>query len=474
MKKVLLATGYEKLDALIQKINGFQVEHTIYKKSEFVEAIDFFKPDTVIVSDYLTGNELLIGLLVDMKQRYPQLEILYLTIKVQPNEVERMNQLASLVMVGIYPILIEGALNRGKLEYYLTNPPTREDVEFLLEHYHKENKKRNEFLELDLDDFDAEDLEDGGYSNVFLVSSIKPGTGKSFIGVNLAMTIAKYGKKKDNGKPPRVALVEADLQNLSLGTLLGYEDDDKHNLKTAIDAIRTILDEEGNLIEDSKKIEKVDDFILSCFRRQYDVPNLEALVGSQLTMEELEHIEQIHYQYLIDLIADNYDVVIIDSNSSLAHTTTLPILQLSNRAYYVLNLDFNNIRNNVRYQQSLQGLGVLDKVSYILNEDYNMDYLRMYNLEEPEKIVFDANAVEEAGFHLSGRIPLIPKSVFLNRLFDGKPICLDEEEYTVLPRLEISKIANEMWEIENLDWLQKEWNRQLEKLYGKKKGLFRR
>ena len=99
----------------------------------------------------------------------------------------------------------------------------------------------------------------------------------------------------------------------------------------------------------------------------------------------------------------------------------------------------------------------------------------MYNLEEPEELQFTADAVEEAGFKLSGRIPIIPKSVFLNRLFDSVPICLDNEPYTVLPRLEIAKVANEMWPIENVDWLEKEWKKQLDKLYGvKKKGLFRR
>ena len=40
------------------------------------------------------------------------------------------------------------------------------------------------------------------------------------------------------------------------------------------------------------------------------------------------------------------DVVIIDSNSSLVHVSTIPLLQLCSKVFYVLNLDFNNIRNN--------------------------------------------------------------------------------------------------------------------------------
>lgn len=472
MKRVLLATGHEQLDEFIKKFDGYSIEHSIYKKNELVEAAGYFTPDMLVVSDYLTGSEMLIGLIIEVKQKHPNIEVVYITAKVNPSDMDRMNQLASLVMVGVYPVLVDTSLNPARVKHMMDQPPKREEVDFLLQYYRKSAKKKEDLFEVELDE-EVQDIEEDGYPNVFLVSSIKPGTGKSFISVNLAMTIAKYGRKKD-GKPPRVALIEADLQNLSLGTLLGFKDDDEKNLKTAMEAISTIINDNNELIDDRRKIDQVDQFVASCFKPQYEVKNLEALVGSQLTMEELENIQSIHYSYLIDFASDVYDVVIIDSNSSLAHTSTFPVLQLSNRAYYVINLDFNNIRNNVRYKHTLKGLGVLNKVSYILNEDYNVDYLRMYNLEEPEELQFTADAVEESGFDIRGRIPIIPKSVFLNRLFDSSPVCMDNEAYTVLPRLEIAKIANEMWEIEHLDWLQKEWDNQLQKLYGKKKGLFRR
>lgn len=473
MKRVLLATGHEQLDQFVKQFDGYTVEHAIYKKNELIEATQFFNPDMLLISDYLTGGEMLIGLIIEAKQRNPNMEIVYITTKVNPSDTNRTNQLASLVMSNIYPALVEGKLSPARVNQMMDHPPKKEEVDFLLQYYRKSAKKKEDLFEVDFEEEEAQDLEEEGYPNVFLVSSIKPGTGKSFISVNLAMTIAKYGKKKD-GKPPRVALIEADLQNLSLGTLLGFKDDDDKNLKTAMEAIDTIITEDQELIDDRGKIDMVDDFVASCFKPQYEVKNLEALVGSQLGMEELEGIESIHYSYLIDLASDLYDVVIIDSNSSLAHTSTFPVLQLSRCAYYVVNLDFNNIRNNVRYQHTLKGLGVLDKVSYILNEDYNVDYLRMYNLEEPEELQFTADTVKESGFDLRGQIPIIPKSVFLNRLYNHSPICMDTEAYTILPRLEISRIANEMWEIENMEWLENEWENQLNKLYNKKKGLFRR
>lgn len=473
MKNVLLATGHDQLDHYIQQFPGYNIEHAIYKRDELLQACQYFQPDMVIITDYLTGTESLIELIIEAKQMNPDTEFLYITVRVDPNDTDRMNQLASLVMVGVYPFLIDKTLTLDALKHAMENPPKREEVDWLLRYYRKSAKKKEDLFEFQANQEEVYDLEEEGYPNVFLISSIKPGSGKSFVSVNIAMTIAKFGKKKD-GKPPKVALIEADLQNLSLGTLLGFKDDDERNLKTAMDAIATIITDDGELIDDRRKVDEVDEFVLSCFKPTYLVKNLEALVGSQIVMEDLENIKPIHYSYLIDLAADMYDVVIIDSNSNLAHTTTLPVLQLSNRAYYIINLDFNNIRNNVRYKHTLKGLGVLDKVRYILNEDYNVDYMRMYNLVEPEELQFTAEAVQESGFDIRCKIPIIPKSVFLNRLFESTPICLDNEDYTILPRLEISRVANEMWPIDNLEFLQQEWDNQLNKLYGKKKGLFRR
>lgn len=124
--------------------------------------------------------------------------------------------------------------------------------------------------------------------------------------------------------------------------------------------------------------------------------NLEALVGSQLTMSEIEDIKPFHYIYLIEAIVDEYDVIIIDTNSSLAHVTTYPLLRLSNTAYYIINLDFNNVRNNARYKETLKDLDVLDRVKYILNED--IEETGASNENEGEKLIFTSEHLSQTGF----------------------------------------------------------------------------
>ena len=472
---VLLATGYKQLDEKVTKFQGYQFIGQVNYRRELLASVKNLNPDMVLVSDMLSGTEDLTDILSRIKMEKPSIRILYMTVAPNANDVPRVMALGSLVLAGIYPFLIDKTVTPKQIQYAMENPVHREDVEFLLKYHKKASEKNNSLFELE-EELEQDDVEEDGYKNVFNISSIKPGTGKSFISVNLSTMVAKYGKKKD-GKSPRVALVEADLQNLSLGTLLSIEDD-KYNLKTAMDKIATIVNDKGELSDDVEKVESVNRFVLECFRPYLKVKNLFVLTGSKLTMEEIENIQPFQYIYLVELIADEFDIVFIDTNSSLAHVTTYPLLRLATKTYYVLNLDFNNVRNNTRYKTTLENLDILHKVEYILNEDYVPEYMKMYGVEEPEELVFTAEHVRDSDFNLAGTLPMIPKSVFLNRLYSAEPIVLDETgaPYTLLPRLEFARIANQIWEIDNLEWLEKEYEKQKEEFADgkKRKGFFSR
>lgn len=472
--QILLATGHKELDQRITQFPGYTFLGTIGHKKDLVEKTRELQPDILIISDYISGKDILSELLIRLKTELPQLRIIYITGKVQMGDMARVMTLGSLVLMGIYPLVVEGKLTPKKIQYVLTNPIQEEEVAYLLKYHRKATEKREGLFEL-MDEAEQRDVEEKGYQNVFNISSIKPGTGKSFISVNTSLNIAKYGKRKD-GKPPTVAVIEGDLQNLSLGTLFGIEDD-KYNLKTAMERIATIVSEDGELVEDLAKIEEVNKFVLECFRPYYGVNNLRALVGSQLSMEEIENIHEYLYLYLVELVASEFDIVIIDTNSSIAHVTTYPLLRLATKTYYVLNLDFNNVRNNARYRSTLENIGVMDKVEYVLNENYVPEYLKMYGVEEPEELDFTEADVVDNGFELAGTLPMIPKSVFLNRLFSGRPLVLDEtiEPYSLLPRLQFARLSNQIWAIDNLPWLEAEYEKQLAHFNEsrKRKGFFK-
>lgn len=260
--------------------------------------------------------------------------------------------------------------------------------------------------------------------------------------------------------------MEADLQTLSLGTLLSIEDD-KVNLKSVMRKISTVVNEKGVVSDDKIKKVEVEDYILNAFKPYSKCKNLYALVGSQLTMEEVEGISPYYYIYLVSVISKHFDIVIIDSNSSLHHVTTYPLLTIVNRCYYVLNLDFNNVRNNQKYRSTtLKNLGVIDKVRYVLNEDLT-DYS-----DGPEKLEFNSYILEES-FPLEAKIPMINKVVFMNRIWRGTPCVLDDTKETLKARYEISKVANQIYPIENLPWLESQVNRGNQRKESKL-GLFRK
>lgn len=483
MKTILLATGQKKLDEIIinkviPKTEYNYIGSLNYKK----ELMNLVKsnnvPDLLIVSKLLSGTDYtMLECLLTIKREIPSIRIIYLAGEVSSDNKDKFNELATLVLTGIYDIVHEKNITVQLLTYLINNPKDREQVQYLLKYMKTNVIYEDEVVDIEEEE-EVEDVEEFGYKKVYLVSSIKPGTGKSFVSTNLATAIAKYGVKNSDGKPPKVALIEADLQNLSVGTLLQIEDDE-HNLKTVMKQIATIITDDGKLIDDVVKIEAVNAYIKKTFKQFYHVKNLYALVGSQLSMEEVEDIKPFHYVYLIDAILDEFDVIIIDSNSSLAHITTYPLLRMCNTAYYVLNLDFNNVRNNSRYQETLQNLNILDKVKYILNEDIDKDYRKLIGRDLLEDVIFKAEEIEASGFDTVARIPEIPKEIFLNRLYEGTPVILDNTEYTLKARIEISKIANEVWGVDNLDWLNNEYEKYKERVFNnpsqpKKRGLFKR
>ncbi|MFF2531574.1 CpaE family protein [Brevibacillus sp. NPDC058079] len=454
MKKILVASGQREIDQAIKKFENYEVVDAVEYKREIMEAIEFHQPEILLIGEGLSGQESLMQIMLQLVKNYPNLRIVYLAGYVDMRDESKISALGVLVMAGIYDIVHEQSITLQTMRNLLDNPKTEEQVAYLTKRMKDHTAKNKNLIEFEIPEDETKQDEDI-YNNLFVVSSIKPGTGKSFLSTNLATAIATYGVEI-NGRKPKVALIEADLQNLSVGTLLQIEDD-KKNLKAVIDKISTIINENGNLTGDMKQTEDVDAFIKSCFKPYYRAKNLEALVGSQLTFSQIEGVKPYHYVYLIDSIIKEYDVVIIDSNSSLTHVTTYPLLHMAKSCYYVLNLDFNNVRNNVRYKDILKEIGIMDKVKYVLNEDIVKDNTESVSMGmDVEDLIFTADHLDDSDFKLEARVPMLPKTVFLNRLYEGTPVVLDNKGYTLTARYELLKVANQIWPIKNFKEIEQE------------------
>lgn len=465
MKKILVASGQRGIDDAVRKFENYEVVGAIEYKNEVYEAIGALHPEILLIGEGLVGHESLMQLMLKIVKDYPHLRIVYLAGFVDLRDESKVSALGVMVMAGIYDIVHEQRITVPSLRNILDHPKNEEQMAYLTKRVKEQSAKNRNMIEFEIPEENLEQDEDV-YKNLTFISSIKPGTGKSFVSTNIAAAIAHFGVEV-NGRKPKVGLIEGDLQNLSVGTILQI-DDDKKNLKTVIDKISTVVNENGSLIGDMKETERVNKFIKSCFKPYYHAKNLEALVGSQLSFSQMENVKPYHYVYLIDSIIHEYDVVIVDSNSSFTHVTTFPLLHMSKNCYYVVNLDFNNVRNNTRYKDLLKEIGVSDKVKYILNENVEKDSPGSGN--DLEELIFTADHLDDSDFKLEARVPMLPKTVFLNRLYEGTPVVLDKNiPYTLKARYELMKVANQIWPIKNFNEIEQEV---LNSKTKKKKGLF--
>lgn len=470
MKNVILYSSITNLQKAINN-NQYHVIECFNQQNK----LKIFCHDTLETIDILffveenNGNG--IEFLLEFRESFPSIRIIYISPDVDLTNVSVVEKMCLLIDKGIYDIFFGERIDKKTIQSLLSNPKTREDNSTLLvlRRRNKESifdKRENEVKQIvsdtaneetdskhNEDDMfeiinESEDLSEGhitrGYDNVIVVSSIKPGTGKSFVSTNLAANIAKFGKRRFNGEVPKVAIIEGDLQTLAVGTLLKISNE-KYNLRNALSAIAKIMDNDGNLFGSDEEQAAVKEFILKCFLPFSEIQNLFVLSASQVNFEDWTDINPYHYFYLVESVIEDFDVIFIDSNSALEHKTTGPILQLANVCLYVIDLEYNNIRMNLRYQQVLNELGISKKVRYILNRDISKQVAKKF----AEPLEYDANSLAK-DFKVLGRIPLIDSSVVLNRLKLGRPIVLDETPETIEARMEITNISDKIWDMDNI------------------------
>lgn len=438
MKGMLLAIKHKALADFLSTKKDYNHSGRVMNNDDVEPAIKKYSPDILVITEGLPAerNKDTVSMLIDLKNKYKNLRIIYLAGGIDESDTFGYRRLGTLVKNGIYDIYHSKNLSKKVLDDLLNNPKSKSDVDYLLRY---DDYKGD--LTLEFND-DAPEVLNDGYANVHIFTSIKPGSGKSFIATNVATAIAKWGQRKNNGNFPRVAIVEGDLQTLSVGTLLQL-DDKERNLKNALDKVGTVITEEGDVIGTQEEIARVQEYVYKCFLKSYEVDNLYALVGSQLTLSELDKINPFQYYFMIELMTGLFDVIIVDTNSSLEHRTTGPLLDLAKNCFYILDLDYNNVANNIRYRQELSRLGVMKKVKYILNKDIPNYMADKY----AEKLEYTAENLHTSGFELIAKIPMIDSTIVYNRAKRGVPLVMDKTKNTIEARKELFVISDAIYPV---------------------------
>lgn len=449
--QIILATGYPEMDKVItNKYQGFFKSFDVIKaaktRKDLLEYILSSKTqpcDIIVFSDSLRGKEITVEVITQIKLRYPSMRIVYLCLPVEKDNKDKLEMLGRLVMLGVHDINAENTFSPESIQSALMHAKSYEEVKHFAEPL---MQRRESTPNIQIEAAKPKPTE----SNIFAISSIKPGSGKSFFVSNIAAGIAQNGIPI-NGKPPRVAVIEGDLQNLSVGALLAMEWNDKYNLQTVLEEISTVVTSQGVVSTDVAANKKVKDFILKAMLPYKYCPNLFVLNGSECDVELLTKTANMHYYtYLLDTVKQYFDIVIVDTNSSLYHETTLSILSKAQRCYYIIEADYNIVLNNQNYLKLLKKCNIMDKVRFIINQDINKHNMRFEggDFELPK---FTSDDLNGTPFETKLRVPKVPTTIMKNRVTDGIPLILDEnKEHTRRAQYALLEIADEIWKIRNL------------------------
>lgn len=293
----------EKGDAIYnaaRQIEGVEVvgtadsTETVLKKMTAVGGTD-----VLLVSIYIDGNSHLINLLKDTKLALPEMKVALVTENI--NVTSPANQKALAYLEQYHVDIIKGAISEEKLRQYVGIPESvpQFDMNTAPEQNTEPAKttptpSASETPDTPLSSPASQPAEPvkRQRNNLFMISSPKAGSGKSFVSSNLAYLLAVYGRnKRGTDKKPTVMLVDGDLQTLSVGTLLGIEDDE-HNLKEVLQKVATIVDSQGNSKGTPAQRKAVQDFIAkSCLLVNDHIPNFYTMVSSTFSRSAREKVE---------------------------------------------------------------------------------------------------------------------------------------------------------------------------------------
>lgn len=176
----------------------------------------------------------------------------------------------------------------------------------------------------------------GDGCHTILVTSTRPGEGKSFISVNLAASFAITGK--------RVVLLGMDIRNPQLGNYLGL----KHNAGIT------------NFLADPSL--SINSIIMSSPR----VQGCDVILAGPVPPNPSELLSSAAVDKLFAELRERYDYIIIDSAPSGMVSDTLSLGHVADMTLYVTRADYT-LRRDVTFVNNLSTDNRLPRIALVLN-----------------------------------------------------------------------------------------------------------
>ena len=176
-----------------------------------------------------------------------------------------------------------------------------------------------------------------GGRTILTTSTIK-GEGKTFVSMNLALTLANMGKK--------VVLVGADLRNPRLQRYMP-------------EGIRSVGISEYLISQDKNVL----DFVQNTSYH----PNLKVLMSGNIPPNPAELWGMSKVDEMFDKLRDNYDYIVIDSAPSLLVSDTFHIVRYADLTLYVVRAGYTT-KKMLEFPQDAVQRGKLKNVALVLND----------------------------------------------------------------------------------------------------------
>lgn len=320
-KKDGLKTLFEQREelanfALVNISNNKEDALDYLEKNDDVDIVMF--TDNTPSSTNITSE----GFISEVRQSYPNIRIIFFGGDIA-QDPSKANMLSDIVKNGVYDIVLGARPSVQEVIDVLKTPRTYAAVQMF--------EKNISAVKNDVT---------GTFDNVISFYSVKPGTGKSFVAFNVATAIAKFGQVTPDGKRPRVAIIDADLSSLSIGALMHIKNS-KYDMCEALRLVKQVVNDNGEVVGTPEAIESIKRDIWNCFPQYPEVSNLYALIAEDFPLEERVTINPRQFYFLLECIYKVFDIVIVDMNSSMEHTTTGPLFAASNRIYFLTDPDFS-------------------------------------------------------------------------------------------------------------------------------------
>ncbi len=199
---------------------------------------------------------------------------------------------------------------------------------------------------------------DGECPVIFTTSPIK-GEGKTFVSLNLALTLSSMDKK--------VVLIGADLRNPQL---YKYLNSDKNQIGLS------------NYLHDTTTNWKS---VIN--ENVFDNAFLNIIFAGPLTPNPAELLSNGRFEELLNILKKEYDYIIVDTAPTILVSDTLLISHLSDLTLYITRADHTD-KKLLTYSLDLKNQGKLKNMAYVINNvgtsqgyDYNYGYDFGYNID---------------------------------------------------------------------------------------------